>query len=145
MKTIGIVGPAGSGKTCLIRLTMKEEEMEFEKKYYPTIGVGKYEVTTTRKVKVYDFAGQEPLDSLKIDDWMKCDLIVICYDQLIETKPRFVDHYIQACEKTDKPYLLAQLKCDTDHDWEQSKFSIKSQNSLSSFWQVVFEKLDSKK
>jgi GTPase SAR1 family protein len=101
MKTIAIVGPAGCGKTCLISAMSGDD---FEKKYYPTIGVQKSVVTTTKKFQVYDFPGHEPLDTLKIDDWMKCDFVVICYDQLtdIELKPKFTDHYLQGCENTGK-------------------------------------------
>lgn len=76
-KKVSLIGPCGVGKTNMIRKILG---LEFEKKYYPTTFVSTCEITIEgKKLEVYDFAGQEPIDSLKHPYLEKSDVIVICY------------------------------------------------------------------
>lgn len=75
VKKVSIIGPAASGKTAMICGGLG---LDFERKYYPTTYVSTYQLPF-QNLEVYDFAGQEPIDTFKHAYLEKSDLVVICY------------------------------------------------------------------
>jgi GTPase SAR1 family protein len=132
MSIVGFIGPAGCGKTSVIREKTGED---FEPKHIPTTSPELHQICGfwSDQVKVFqviDFPGGSSFD-MRL--FMNCDLLVIC-----KAEGHDVDEYIRICEDAGKNYATAELKCDLDHDFEQGKYTVLCDVSMISFWSAVF-------